>query len=488
MKAYTFDDVLLIPQHSDIKSRKEVSLKTKISRTITLNIPIIASHMDTVCEAKMAIALAKLGGLGIIHRWMTIEQQVAEVTKVKRAENVVIENPYTLLPGATLEQILNVMKQNRVGGILIVDNERKLLGIVTSRDVDFENDLNKFAFELMTPRPKLIIAHPGTTPEEANTIFQKNKIEKLPLVDPITDKLCGLMTKKDSRARSQNSLAVRDSAGHLLVAASIGIREKNFLERTEALLEAGTDLIVLAIANGYLAECHRAVKEIRKHFPNVDLLAGNVADYQGTKEIFSVGADGVLVGIGPGSSCKTRIVTGFGVPQFSAIMWAAKAAREEGKIIIADGGIRTSGDVVKALAAGASAVILGGLLAGTDEAPGEMEKVRGKFVKRHRGLSSVNAREKLQHILGTSNDESLGDEEFYTYIESEGVEEAYVPYVGSAKNVIKSLIGGLRSGMSYGGARAIPELWKITEQERFVEISDAGYKESAPHSLDIERG
>ncbi|MEK7503584.1 MAG: IMP dehydrogenase, partial [Patescibacteria group bacterium] len=482
-KAYSFDDILLIPQCSDIKSRREVSLETKISRTITLKMPIIATFMDTVCEAPMAIALARLGGLGILHRWNTVDQQVAEVIKVKRAENIVIQNPYTLPPDATLEQILGIMRQHRVGGILIIDKEQKLLGIVTSRDIDFEKDPNMKARELMTPRSQLIVSEPGITSEEAIALFRKYKIEKLPLIDPKTDKLCGLMSKKDSQARSQNSLAVRDSAGHLLVAASVGTREKNFLERTGALLAAGANLIVLAVANGYMTECHRAVREIRKNFPDVDLLAGGIANYQGAEDLFVAGADGVLVGIGPGSSCKTRIVTGFGVPQFSAIMWAAEAARKYGKTVLGDGGIRYPGDVVKALAAGSSAVLLGGLLAGTDEAPGDKVKVRGNFVKRHRGLSSTDAREKLQHILGNSNGETPGDEEFYNYIESEGVEEAYVPYVGSAKNVIKSLIGGLRSGMSYAGARTIPELWKLTEQGKFVEITQAGQKESAPHDL-----
>ena len=490
-KAYSFDDILLVPQFSPLRSRRDADLRSRVSRNITLNIPIIASFMDTVCEAPMAITLAQLGGMGIIHRWMTVEEQVAQVRKVKRAENVIIRNPYSLPIHTPLEKITRFMKAYGVGGIIITDESNRLQGIVTTRDVEFRRGAGLTARDIMTPRPRLVVGHPSTTMDEALALLQKHKIEKLPIVDPNSDELKGLISKKDMRKRMAHTYAVRDDSGHLVTAASIGIREKDILERTDALLRAETDVIVLAIANGYLDGCARAVEELKSTFPDIDLVAGSVATYDGAKRLFQAGADGVLVGIGPGSVCETRVIAGFGVPQFSAILDSAKAAREEGKVIWGDGGIRYPGDLVKALSAGSSAVIMGSILAGTDEAPGKTQVINGTRVKLHRGLASQDAKDKLDRIANEGDDtdsDIRADEAFHYHIEAEGVESAFVPYSGKARDTLRPFVGGLRSGMSYAGARTVPDLWKIGEGGHFLEITEAGRKESHPHSLGIQIG
>lgn len=489
-KALSFDDVLLSPQFSPVKSRREVLLDSRVSREIMLRVPIIASYMDTVCESTMATALARLGAMGVIHRWMTVAEQVEEVQRVKRAENIVIRNPYSLPPDASVEQIREYMEKYNIGGITITDEQKRLLGIVTTRDIEFRNGAGLTARDVMTPRVRLVVGRPSITPEEAMRLLQEHKVEKLPLVDDHSNELRGLISKKDMRKRMANNLAVRDQQGHLVVGASIGIRERDFLARTEQLLRAGTDVIVLAIANGYLASCRKAVEALRYSFPSIDLIAGDVATYEGARALFQAGADGVLVGIGPGSVCKTRIVTGFGVPQFTALLETARAAREAGKVIWSDGGVRYSGDLVKAVAAGASAAVMGSVLAGTDEAPGKNQIIDGTRVKLHRGLASYDAKEKLEKINqeeDQKNKKNL-EEDFYYHIEAEGVESAFVPYRGSARETLRPFVGGLRSGMSYAGARTVPELWKIGEEGHYYEITEAGQRESHPHSLGIHIG
>lgn len=463
-EALTFDDVLLVPKRSAVFSRKEVDVSTKLTKNIKLNIPIISANMDTVTESRMAIAMAKLGGLGIIHRFLPIEKQVNEVIKVKRAENYIIDDPFVISPETKLSQAKIIMKKFDIQSLLVVDKERKLLGILTKRDFLFEEDESKKISQLMSPRKKLIVGNPKTSLEKAKEIFKKFKIEKLPLVDK-NNKLTGLITAKDILHRL-NPLAVRDKKGRLLVGGAVGAKG-DYLERTEKLIKAGVDLIVVDIAHGHLEICLKAVKEIKRKFPDIDLMAGNVATYEGAKDLINQGADIVKVGIGPGSTCKTRLITGAGVPQLTAIMEAKKGAKDIS--IIADGGIKNAGDITKALAAGASAVMIGLLLAGTDESPGEIVLWNNKRSKIYRGMASLKAYLKRNEKNQENNDALLSE------FVSEGAEEVVIPYQGSAKEIIDQLIGGLKSGMSYCGAKNIKELQRKAE---FVKITEAGKKES----------
>ncbi len=468
----TFDDVLLIPRRSAIISRKDTDLSTRLSRNIRLNMPIISANMDTVTEANMAIAIAREGGIGIIHRFMSVEQQVHEVEKVKRSESIVIEQPYTISPNNTVIDAKNMMKELGVSGLLVVDNEGRLSGIVTRKDVQFEQDKKKVA-NIMTKN--VIKAQYGISIEEAKDILHKHRIEKLPLVDE-NNRVKGLITAKDINKMEEYPLASKDKKGRLLVGAAVGVKG-DFMERTEALLEAGADTIVVDIAHGHSENAINAIKVIKKAFPNCELIAGNVATAEGTKDLIQAGADAVKVGVGSGSICITRIVTGSGVPQLTAIMDCAKVAKDYDIPIIADGGIRNSGDVTKALAAGASTVMVGSLLAGTDESPGVSITKNGKRYKIYRGMASFYASlgRKYREEGELNIEEDLND-----YV-PEGV-EALVDYKGSVKDIIRHLVGGLRSGLSYCGARNITEL---QQNAKFIKMTTAGYIESMPHDVKV---
>lgn len=470
----TFDDVLLVPKRSSVASRQDVSTATLLSRHIPLNIPIVSANMDTVTESAMAIAMARAGGIGVIHRWMPTERQATEVARVKRAESFVVEKPYALPPDATLGQAKAIMDQHDIGGLLVIDPDGRLAGILTTRDVRFETDRAKRVAELMTPRERLITAPPGTSMEQAMALLQRHKIEKLPLVDA-DDRVHGLITAKDILKRALHPQASKDPKGRLRVGAAIGVRP-GFLDRAAALLAAGADVLVVDIAHGHSENAIRAIRALRQHFGDIELIAGNVATAQGVRDLVEAGVDAVKVGIGSGSICITRIVTGFGVPQLTAIIECAKAGRELGIPIIADGGIRNSGDVVKALAAGASSVMIGSLLAGTHEAPGITLLRNGRKYKASRGMASLTATmSRPAEGPGTEVEEAEWEE-----VVAEGIEAA-VPYRGSVDEVLQQLVGGLRSALSYCGAFNIPEL---QEKAEFMQITNAGLRESGPHDVE----
>ena len=463
----TFDDVLLVPKRSKVDSRKDVDLRFEIFPGIVLNLPIISAAMDTVTESAMAIEMARNGGLGVIHRFCAIDYQVEEVKKVKRAENYLIEEPVCVFPETKLKEIYELQEKFQFQTFLVVDENKKLLGLISKRDYHLEDDLEKRAKELMTPIEKLIVVKNKISFDEAKEIFKKYKIEKIPIVDE-ENKVRGLITFRDFQ-HSLNKKAVRDQKGRLLVAAAIGIRG-DYLERAEALVEAGCDILVIDVAHGHLEKCLKAVREVKNKFPNIPLIAGNIATKEGAEDLKNAGADIIKVGIGPGSACSTRIVAGAGVPQLTAIMMAKEGAGE--KPIIADGGIRTFGDIVKALAAGASAVMLGSMLAGTDEAPGKLMYLNGKKVKTFRGMASRAAYEDKKQKLKE-------DKETIT---SEGADFGFVDYKGPVKEILNNLEAGIRSGFSYCGALNLKELWQNAE---FIKITDAGRKESGFHNINI---
>lgn len=467
----TFDDVLLVPRRSPVESRAEVDTRTKLARGIELAVPIVSANMDAVTESEMAIAMAREGGLGIIHRFLPVDQQVAEVRRVKRAESIVIEQPYTIRPDQTLREAVAFLEEHGSAGLLVVQDGR-LVGIVTARDLLFEEDLDRPVREVMTPRERLVTAPPGISMEEAKRILHAHRVEKLPLVDG-DGRLVGLVTSRDIRARSQYPHATKDERGRLRVGAAVGVRG-DYLERAAALVEEGVDVLVVDVAHGHSEAVLRAVRTLRRRFPEVPIVAGNVATAEGTVDLIEAGADAVKVGVGPGSTCTTRVVTGAGVPQLSAILECARAARPRGVPIIADGGIRSSGDITKALAAGASAVMLGNLLAGTEESPGATVIRNGRQYKTYRGMASLWATARRRSLDSPVDEEDIGQ------IVAEGI-EALVPYRGKVADVLRQLVGGLRSGMSYCGARTIPELW---ENARFVRITPAGLRESLPHDVE----
>ncbi len=471
----TFDDVLLVPRRSAIRSRSDVSTATQLSRHITLSIPIVSANMDTVTESAMAIALARAGGIGIIHRFNTPQRQAAEVAKVKRAESYVVERPYTIPVTATMGEGRRLMDTLDTGGLLVMDGET-LVGILTERDILFEENPQRPVRELMTPRERLITASPNTSVDEARAILHKNKIEKLPLLDA-EGRVRGVITSKDIVKRKQFPQATKDSKGRLRVGAAVGVRH-GFLDRAELLLNAGADTIVIDIAHGHSDNAIDAVRALRRTFGDIDIIAGNVATAEGVVDLAEAGADAVKVGVGPGSICVTRIVTGFGVPQLSAIMECAEAARRVGVPIIADGGIRTSGDIVKALAAGGQTVMIGSLLAGTTESPGLTVMRRGRKYKVSRGMASLAANMSRQ---GTEPGDKAPGEVDWQAVVAEGV-EAVVPYRGDVGEVLGQLVGGLRSGLSYAGATTIEEL---QANARFVRITQAGVKESGPHDVEL---
>ncbi|HHD5751438.1 TPA: IMP dehydrogenase [Streptococcus pyogenes] len=473
-KGYTFDDVLLIPAESHVLPN-EVDLKTKLADNLTLNIPIITAAMDTVTGSKMAIAIARAGGLGVIHKNMSITEQAEEVRKVKRSENGVIIDPFFLTPEHKVSEAEELMQRYRISGVPIVETlaNRKLVGIITNRDMRFISDYNAPISEHMTSE-HLVTAAVGTDLETAERILHEHRIEKLPLVDN-SGRLSGLITIKDIEKVIEFPHAAKDEFGRLLVAAAVGVTSDTF-ERAEALFEAGADAIVIDTAHGHSAGVLRKIAESRAHFPNRTLIAGNIATAEGARALYDAGVDVVKVGIGPGSICTTRVVAGVGVPQVTAIYDAAAVAREYGKTIIADGGIKYSGDIVKALAAGGNAVMLGSMFAGTDEAPGETEIYQGRKFKTYRGMGSIAAMKK-----GSSDRYFQGSVNEANKLVPEGI-EGRVAYKGAASDIVFQMLGGIRSGMGYVGAGDIQELH---ENAQFVEMSGAGLIESHPHDVQI---
>ncbi|HFU9563405.1 TPA: IMP dehydrogenase [Streptococcus agalactiae] len=473
-KGFTFDDVLLIPAESHVLPN-EVDMKTKLADNLTLNIPIITAAMDTVTDSKMAIAIARAGGLGIIHKNMSIVDQAEEVRKVKRSENGVIIDPFFLTPDNTVSEAEELMQNYRISGVPIVETleNRKLVGIITNRDMRFISDYKQLISEHMTSQ-NLVTAPIGTDLETAERILHEHRIEKLPLVDD-EGRLSGLITIKDIEKVIEFPKAAKDEFGRLLVAGAVGVTSNTF-ERAEALFEAGADAIVIDTAHGHSAGVLRKIAEIRAHFPNRTLIAGNIATAEGARALYDAGVDVVKVGIGPGSICTTRVVAGVGVPQITAIYDAAAVAREYGKTIIADGGIKYSGDIVKALAAGGNAVMLGSMFAGTDEAPGETEIFQGRKFKTYRGMGSIAAMKK-----GSSDRYFQGSVNEANKLVPEGI-EGRVAYKGSVADIVFQMLGGIRSGMGYVGAANIKELH---DNAQFVEMSGAGLKESHPHDVQI---
>ncbi len=472
--AVTFDDVLLKPRYSDILP-SEVSVNCKFSRNIEVNIPLASAAMDTVTEHALAIAIAQEGGIGVIHRNITPEEQADEVRKVKRSESGMIVDPITLPPDRPIADALAIMAEYRISGVPITDGG-KLVGILTNRDLRFEQNVKRPIHEVMTPAP-LIIAPEGTSLEKAKEILQKSKIEKLPVVDEAGN-LVGLITYKDIMKAIKYPSASKDVMGRLRVAAAVGVGDEQ-VARAGALVDAGVDSLVIDTAHGYTKAVIETVRRMVKEFPDVDIIAGNVAGADGCRALIDAGADGVKVGVGPGSTCTTRVVSGAGVPQITAIEGVAEAAHKDDVPIIADGGVKYSGDIVKALAAGASTVMVGSLFAGTEESPGETVLYEGRSYKVYRGMGSVGAMK-----FGRSRDR---------YFQSPGTEtgklvpegiEGRVPYRGPLSGVVYQLIGGVRSGMGYVGARDIPTLWDTAE---FIRISGAGLVESHPHDIEITK-
>ena len=469
----TFDDVLLVPKYSDITSRSQTDLSTKLSRNITLSIPFISANMDTVTEAPMAVTMARAGGIGILHRFLTIQEQAKEVLKVKRAGSVIIENPYTINQEKTVQDAIDYADEQEVSGLLVVDSNSKLVGIVTDRDLLFEKDTSHLIKDVMTK--DVVTAKPGITPEEAKEILHKNRIEKLPLVDD-SGSITGLITSKDITNIEDYPNASKDKKGRPLVGAAVGVKG-DFLERTESLLDAGADVLVVDIAHGHSENAISTVKNIKKAFPDCELIAGNIATAQGAEDLIKAGVDAVKVGVGSGSICITRVITGSGVPQLTAVMDCAKIGRDHGIPIISDGGTRTSGDATKALAAGASSVMVGSILGGTDESPGTVLTKNGKRFKVYRGMASLGASlgRKSKETGSVSFDDDLND-----YV-AEGV-EAMVPYKGTVTDILKQLTGGVRSGLSYCGAHTIPQM---QENAEFIKMSRAGFAESQPHDVSV---
>jgi len=471
----TFDDVLLVPAESAVLP-KDVDTRTRLTRNIQLNIPIVSAAMDTVTEARMAIALAREGGIGIIHRNLSIEEQVAEVDKVKRSESGMIVEPVTLRPTDKVRDALAVMERYHISGVPITDEEGRLVGILTNRDLRFEDDLDQPVANLMT-KENLITAPVGTTLDEAREILHKYKIEKLPVVDE-HGILKGLITVKDIQKRIQYPNATKDAQGRLRVGAAVGVGP-DALERAAALVEEGVDVLVVDTAHGHSRAVIEMVRAIKSRW-DVDVIAGNIATGEAARALIEAGADAVKVGVGPGSICTTRVVAGVGVPQITAIMDVARVARAYGVPVIADGGIQYSGDIAKAIAAGADSVMLGSLLAGVDESPGEVILYQGERFKEYRGMGSIGAMKARSY----SKDRYFQqDVDSIAKLVPEGI-EGRVPYKGPLANVVYQLVGGLRAAMGYCGARTIREL---QEKARFIQMTNAGLRESHPHDVIITK-
>ena len=467
-RALTFEDVLLVPQYSEILP-KQVDVKTRISKNVTLNIPIVSAAMDTVTEHRTAIMMARLGGIGVIHKNMDVESQAKEVKRVKKSESGVIIDPIFINPEATVAEALSLMSDLHISGVPVIDKDRKLIGILTNRDLRFETNMGTLVKDRMTKAP-LITAPKGCTLDDAEKIFSQNRVEKLPIVDK-DGRLDGLITIKDLKKRKEYPNANKDSYGRLRVAAAIGVGQ---IDRAKALVDAGVDVIVIDSAHGHSKGIIDTLKEVKANF-KVDVVAGNIANPAAVKDLAEAGADGIKVGIGPGSICTTRIVAGVGVPQISAIDDCASEAAKYGIPVIADGGLKYSGDVAKALAAGAACVMAGSLLAGCEESPGELITFQGRQYKVYRGMGSIGAMTK------GSSDRYFQEGTAQDKLVPEGI-EGRVPFAGSIKDVIHQLIGGLRSAMGYVGAKDIPTL---QERAEFVEITSAGLKESHVHDVVI---
>lgn len=468
-RALTFEDVLLRPGYSEVLP-KEVKIYTQLTKNIALNIPLISAAMDTVTEHRTAIVMARLGGLGVIHKNMDIASQVREVKRVKKSESGVIIDPIFIDPKASIAQALEIMAEYRISGVPVVDKDKKLIGILTNRDLRFKNDYSLLVENIMTKMP-LITAPKGCTLDDAEKIFNTNKVEKLPIVDE-QGRLEGLITIKDLKKRKEYPCANKDSFGRLRVGAAIGVGQ---IDRVDALVEAGVDVIVLDSAHGHSKGIIDTAKAIKVKYPNLELIAGNIATAAAAKSLCEAGLDALKVGIGPGSICTTRIVSGVGVPQISAIAECVEEANKFKIPVIADGGIKYSGDIAKALAAGASSVMIGSLLAGTDESPGELFTYQGRQYKSYRGMGSLGAMQK------GSSDRYFQQGIAQDKLVPEGI-EGRVPYVGSIKNVVHQLLGGLRSSMGYVGAKDIQDFQTKAE---FVEITTAGLKESHVHDVII---
>lgn len=468
-RALTFEDVLLLPAYSQVLP-KQVDIRTRLSKNIELNMPLISAAMDTVTEHRTAIMMARLGGIGIIHKNMDINSQAREVKRVKKSESGVIIDPIFVGAKTKIKEALELMMEYHISGVPVVDENRILIGILTNRDLRFENNVENLVENVMTKTP-LITAKKGCTLDEAEKIFSKHKVEKLPIVDE-KGYLEGLITIKDLKKRKEFPNANKDSYGRLRVGAAVGVGQ---LERVEALVKADVDVLVLDSAHGHSKNIIDSIKAIKANFPNIELIAGNVATKEATKALCEAGADAVKVGIGPGSICTTRIVSGVGVPQISAIDECALQAKEFGVPVIADGGIKYSGDIAKALAAGADSVMIGSLLAGTDESPGQLFSVQGRQYKSYRGMGSLAAMQK------GSSDRYFQEGTASEKLVPEGI-EGRVPYVGTLKDVIHQLLGGLRSSMGYVGAE---NLSIFQNKAEFVEITSAGLKESHVHDVTI---
>ena len=469
----TFDDVLLVPKYSDITSRTQTDLSTKLSRNISINIPFVSANMDTVTESSMAVTMARAGGIGIIHRFLTIGGQANEVLKVKRSGSVMIENPYSIDQDKTIQDAINYATDKEISGILVTDSDSKLVGIITARDLLFESSPDTPIREIMTK--DIVTAKLGVSLDDAKEILHRHRIEKLPIVDD-SGAVKGLVTSKDITNIEHYPSASKDEKGRPLVGAAVGVKG-DFLERTEAILDAGADVIVVDIAHGHSENAVNAVRNIKRAFPACELIAGNVATAKGTEDLIGAGVDAVKVGVGSGSICITRVITGSGVPQLTAVMDCAKVGKDYGVPIISDGGTRTSGDATKALAAGASSVMVGSVLGGTDESPGTVLTKNGKRFKVYRGMASLAASlGRRSKETGTiSLDDDLND-----YV-AEGV-EAMVPYKGTVTDILKQLTGGVRSGLSYCGAHTIAQM---QEKAEFIKMSRAGFAESQPHDVSL---
>lgn len=468
--ALSYDDVLLVPHYSDIPSRKLIDTKTMFSRRIELRAPVVSANMDTVTGSEMAIHMARDGGMGIIHRFQTAEEEADEVRRVKRVESIFIHDPITIQKDATLKQALELMDRTHVTGLIVISEDKTIEGILTARDIRFKTDTSVFIKELMTPKDKVITAKPTISSEEALRILDKYKIEKLPLVDA-KGKLAGLITATDYKKTKECPNASKDKRGRLLVGAAIGV--KDGLERAELLVNAGVDALVIDIAHGHHKTCIDLVKKIKKQFPSVDIIAGNVATAEGTVDLIKAGADAIKVGIGPGAACSTRIVAGSGVPQLTAVMDCVAAAKKYKIPIIADGGIKNSGDLAKAIAAGAGTVMIGNLFSGTKESPGEYYIESGEAFKIYRGLASRDA--SIDMVL--RGDKEIGRQERAP----EGIGYR-VTFKGEVRKIFRGLLDGLQSGMSYTGAKNLKEFHQKAE---FVRITGEGMNESKPRSHQI---
>ena len=470
--ALTYDDVLLVPQYSKVDSRRALSTKSWLTKKIALQSPIVSANMDVVTESEMAITMAREGGIGIIHRFMTIAEQARQIDRVKKAESFVVDNPITMTEAHTIGDVKRIVDETGTGGILIVDKSQKLIGIVSTRDLLFEDNDNKPVTEIMTR--DVHSAAPNTSLKDAERLLHEYRVEKLPLVNG-DGKVVGLITLKDIMKITQYPKATKDAKGRLAVGAAVGVRDME-MRRVEAALQAGADCIVVDIAHGDSHLEIEMIENIRRHFPEAQIIGGNVATAGGTKRLIDAGVDCVKVGVGPGSICVTRQVAGSGVPQLTAVVECSEAARPSGIPIIADGGIRHPGDVAKAIAAGAQTVMIGSLFAGTDESPGLVMTRRGHKYKASRGMASLAAN--IERNKREGND--LTREEIEDYV-AEGVEAA-VPYRGRAREVLTQLVGGLQSGMSYSGAHNIEE---FQAKAIFVRMTGAGLKESGPHDVEV---